>query len=75
MPHYHKVNTEIYEVIKGKLIVYLAGKIFVLKKGEKIKVPPYTIHQTIGSETWFYIYSDPGWKLEDHILVKNIKDL
>lgn len=75
MPHYHKINTEIYEVIKGELIVYCNGKTVLLKKGEKIKIPPYSIHQGIGKETWIHVYANPGWTLEDHILVKNVKNL
>ena len=43
-PHYHKINTEIYEVIKGELIVYLKGETVLLKKGEKIKIKPHEVH-------------------------------
>lgn len=75
MPHYHKINTEIYEVIKGELIVYCNGKTVLLKESERIKIPPFSIHQAVGKETWIHVYANPGWTLEDHILVKNIKDL
>ena len=37
-PHYHKKNTELYEVIKGELIVYFKGKTVLLRKGERIKI-------------------------------------
>ncbi len=73
-PHYHKINTEIYEVIKGELIVYLKGETVLLKKGEKIKIKPHEVHSGVGKETWINVYSKPGWKLEDHIMVKNIED-
>lgn len=72
-PHYHKVNTEIYEVIKGELIVYLKGETVLLKAGSKIKIKPYGIHSAVGKETWIYVHFDPGWKFEDHILVKSVE--
>ena len=74
-PHYHKKNTEIYEVKKGELIVYLQGKTLILKKGERIKIKLYSIHSAVGKETWINVYSDPGWSLDDHMLVKNVSDI
>ena len=73
-PHYHKVNTEVYEVTKGELIIYLKGKTTLLKKGERIKIKPYAVHSGVGKETCINVYSNPGWKLSDHIMVKNIQD-
>lgn len=73
-PHYHKVNTEIYEVTKGELIIYLKGETIKLKRGESIKIKPYSVHSAVGKETWIKVHSNPGWKLEDHILVKNIEE-
>jgi len=67
--HFHKYTKEIYEVIRGRLCVYLKGEKNMLKKGEKIKIPLNTLHYPEGDETWFYTYSTPGWTPEDHILV------
>ena len=74
-PHYHKINTEIYEVIKGKLIVYFQGNIVLLKKGDSLKIKPLSIHSAVGKETWIKVYSNPGWLLNDHYLIKNISNL
>ena len=70
IPHFHKVTTEEYEVMKGILKVYLNNKLHMLKKGDKITIKPNTIHHAIGQETWIKTYSKPGWKFEDHILVE-----
>jgi len=69
-PHYHKKSTEIYEAIKGILTVYIEGKKHVLHEGEKITIEPHVIHYVEGDETWFLIYSSPGWTFEDHIVVE-----
>jgi len=74
-PHYHRKNTEIYEVIQGELIVYLQGETIRLRKGERVKIKPLSIHSAVGKETWINVYSDPGWTLEDHILIKNVREL
>lgn len=70
-PHYHKKSTEIYKVIKGILTVYKNGKKYILKEKEKITIEPNVIHFAQGDETWFLTYSNPGWTLEDHIVVNN----
>lgn len=67
-PHYHKNTTEVYQVIKGKLIVYIAGKKHILKEKEKITINPGTIHYVVGNETQFLTYAKPGWTAQDHIL-------
>ncbi len=71
-PHFHKKNTEIYEVIRGELVVYLQGETMILHKGERIEIKPNSVHSAVGKETWINVYSDPGWSLKDHILVKNV---
>lgn len=68
-PHYHKISTEIYEVTKGELTLYVDGKTHVLKQGEKATITPNQIHFAEGQETWFFTHSQPGWTPEDHILV------
>lgn len=69
-PHYHRKATEIYEVLKGNLSITINGKEHKLKEGEKITIEPGKIHFAKGNETWVSCLSKPGWKLEDHILVK-----
>lgn len=68
-PHYHKKSREIYEAIKGLLTVYKNGQEFVLKEGEKITITPNEVHYVEGDESWFMTYSEPGWSLEDHIVI------
>ncbi len=68
-PHYHKKHTEKYTIIKGSLVHYLGNKKTILKANESITIQPGIIHWAEGNETWFYVYSTPGWTPEDHILV------
>lgn len=68
-PHYHKKSTEVYETMKGMLTIYKSGKKYVLKKGEKLTIESGEVHHVEGDETWFLTYSEPGWRLDDHILV------
>ncbi len=68
-PHYHKRITEVYEVLKGDLIVNKDGKDYVLKPGDKITIHPGEVHFAYGNETWFKVSSKPGWTFSDHILV------
>ncbi|MFC1647189.1 cupin domain-containing protein [Patescibacteria group bacterium] len=70
--HYHKMLTETYHVLDGKLSIYLNGKKQVLKKGDLVKIPPKTIHWSQGDETWVYVYSTPGWIGDDHVLVESL---
>lgn len=67
--HYHKKLTEVYEVIKGELIMYLDGVKHIVREGGKIEMKPGVRHYAVGKETWINVYSTPGWKSEDHILV------
>jgi mannose-6-phosphate isomerase-like protein (cupin superfamily) len=68
-PHFHKVSTEVYEAVKGDLIIYKNGVKHILKEGNTITIEPNVIHYVEGNESWFITYSKPGWTLEDHILV------
>ncbi|HSI78173.1 MAG TPA: cupin domain-containing protein [Lunatimonas sp.] len=43
--HYHPVQSETFEVIKGQLNLNYEGKEIVLLPGEKITVPPNTLHK------------------------------
>jgi len=69
-PHYHKKATEFYEVLQGDLIITIDKRKYKLKKGDKITIKPGKIHSVKGNETWVSCLSKPGWKSEDHVLVK-----
>lgn len=73
--HYHKVLTEVYEVTKGKLVMYLDGVKHEVEEGERIEMKPGVKHYAFGDETWINVYSTPGWKPEDHILVADGKEV
>ena len=68
-PHYHKKSTEIYEAVKGILIVYKNGKKYILKEKERITIESNVVHYVKGDESWFLTYSKPGWTVGDHIVV------
>lgn len=68
--HYHKKSREIYEVIRGKLIINKDGQDLHLKETERLTIEPGEIHFAVGNETWVKVYSEPGWAPEDHILVE-----
>jgi len=73
--HYHKKLTEIYEVVKGELTMYIEGFKHVVGEGETITIKPGTKHKAFGHETWINVYSTPGWTPEDHILVVEGKEI
>ena len=70
LPHFHKVTTETYEVIKGKLDLYCDGIKHTLNVGDKFVVNPGSIHYAEGKETWIKCFSKPGWSPKDHFLAK-----
>lgn len=67
--HYHKKLTEIYHVLKGSLIIYLNNRRHSLQPGDFIKISPNITHWSKGKTTWLFVYSQPGWNPNDHILV------
>jgi len=69
-PHYHKQATEIYEVIKGELVINKNKKEYKLREGDRLIIYPGEIHSAFGNETWIKVYSEPGWIPKDHILIK-----
>jgi len=69
-PHVHHKTTETYTIIEGTLVVYKNGKSFRMTEGEKLVIKPGEVHWAKGHETWIECYSEPGWTIEDHILVK-----
>lgn len=68
-PHKHTEITEVYEVIRGELTLYIDGVEHVLKEDESFEIKPGVIHYAMGDETWFYTYSTPGWTKEDHTII------
>ena len=68
-PHYHKKTTEIYKIIKGRLVVFINNQEHELEEGDTLTVEPDELHYAVGNETWVEVYSEPGWTQEDHILV------
>lgn len=73
-PHYHNILTETYEILEGKLTVYLSGEKHDVLKGNSITIKPKVVHWAEGNEVWFKVYSKPGWTPEDHILVYEDKE-
>lgn len=69
-PHYHKVTTEIYEVIKGELTLFVEGVEHKLKLGESFTIKPNKKHYAIGNESWIKCTSHPAWTIEDHLVVE-----
>lgn len=67
--HYHKTLTETYFVKHGKLRVWKDNKEYIISEGETITFKPYEQHKTVGHFVWLEVYSHPGWKFSDHILV------
>lgn len=45
--HYHKNTTEYYHVLNGHGQVRLDDKIYEIKKGDVITIPPGTVHNAI----------------------------
>lgn len=68
--HYHIKSTEIYETVKGVLTVFINGHKFILREGEKITIKPKEVHTVESDESWFLAYSKPGWRSDDHIVVR-----
>ena len=69
-PHYHKISTEVYKVLRGKLTLCVDGETHILNKGEKMTIKPGQVHSSKGNNVWFLTYGEPGWVPEDHILTK-----
>jgi mannose-6-phosphate isomerase-like protein (cupin superfamily) len=43
--HYHKIGTEIYMVLEGRMIIDVAGKLYSLLPGDMIVVNPMSVHE------------------------------
>jgi len=67
--HVHQHNTETYTVLKGKLKLLVDGNIHNLAEGDSFVIKPGQTHSAKGNETWVECKSEPGWVIEDHILI------
>lgn len=70
LAHYHKHATEIYEIIRGKLILSKEKEKLLLQVGDHIQIDPGEVHSAEGQETWVRITSRPGWNILDHAIVR-----
>ena len=68
-PHYHRVSTETYAVLRGRLTLKLANREVVLHPGVNYAISPNTVHSAEANAAWVRVTSRPGWTPEDHILV------
>ncbi len=67
---------ERYHVTRSGTWSFILGdKKTILTENESITIPPGNIHWAKGKETWFYVYSTPGWTPEDHILVMKNQEI
>lgn len=54
--HFHAFQDEIFEVVSGKLTVWIDGKTQVYKEGEKIKLPKNKAHNHYNTEDEPLVY-------------------
>ncbi len=70
--HYHKIITETYKVLKGKLTIFKYDSEkrvydeYTLNKGKAITIKPGEIHSNKGNTTWVEVLSKPGWVIGDY---------
>ena len=51
--HFHKLGTEIYTVVEGRMIIDVEGTEYSLKAGDTIVVNPGAVHQVFPRENEF----------------------
>lgn len=67
--HMHKRAIEVYEVLKGELLLTINGKEDVLRKGGAKVIDRGQIHSAQGNETWVRL-SAFNWSPEDYVPVE-----
>ncbi len=67
--HKHEHVRELYIVEHGALQLYVDGTCYILSEGDWMEVNAGKVHWARGDRTRVRIYSSPGWRKEDHILV------
>ncbi len=70
LPHYHRHATEIYEVLRGKLVLSKDKEKLLLQVGDHIQIDPGEVHSCEAHEAWVKITSRPGWNILDHAIVR-----
>lgn len=68
VPHYHRLMTEIYHVVKGTLTLHVDDQEFEMYEGQEFTVTPGLVHWATGDATWVEVYCSPGYTQDDHIL-------
>lgn len=68
-PHYHKVMTEIYRILRGSLTLHVNDEVVILNEGDEYTVVPGTVHWAQGDATWVEVECRPAYSQSDHILV------
>ncbi|MFC1649254.1 cupin domain-containing protein [Patescibacteria group bacterium] len=72
--HYHKNSEEVYEVVRGTLVVTINGKQSTLIPGQSIRIRPDQVHSAEGHGTWVKVTSRPAWTPDDHYVVADSVD-
>lgn len=68
--HYHKINSELFYVISGKLKLHVKkeelSEEYIFSKGDMFKIPPYVLHSFYYEEdTWLVSMYDKGVELQN----------
>lgn len=69
-PHFHRKMTEVYNVVRGELKLYVGHDEYVMYEGQSWQILPGQVHWAEGNGTWVEVYASPAWCQEDHILAE-----
>lgn len=69
-PHFHKFTTEIYNVVRGTLVLHVDNEEYTMYEGQEFRVTPGRVHWATGDATWVEVYCSPGYTPDDHHLVE-----
>lgn len=72
VPHHHDHAVEMYEVIKGALVLTVDEDTVHLSEGDTFTVFPPQVHSAKGDFTLVKVRSEPGWTAEDHVLTDKV---
>jgi quercetin dioxygenase-like cupin family protein len=69
--HYHKLGTEIYLIVEGKMLIEVENKDYLLSLGDSIVVNPGSVHLVKPSQENFiaYVFSFNCKGVEDKFIV------
>lgn len=73
--HFHREMVEVYEVLHGRLRVWLGDEPTDLEFCDSLIIPPGTKHkaEAIGTSSTVKVICSPPWKQADHYLVSTPK--